>query len=98
MGCQLQVSLSLRRRSPESLIRYPNRALLNLDSAGAGGRDLLFQGGPNHPWLMEVSSPVCGAKNPPKVGNAIGDSYIWECSDRISDMGAAISPVWLLIN
>ncbi|XP_016981331.1 endoplasmic reticulum metallopeptidase 1 [Drosophila rhopaloa] len=29
------------------------KALLNLDSAGAGGRDLLFQGGPNHPWLME---------------------------------------------
>ncbi|XP_030388603.1 endoplasmic reticulum metallopeptidase 1-like [Scaptodrosophila lebanonensis] len=28
------------------------KALLNLDSGGCGGRELLFQGGPNHPWLM----------------------------------------------
>ncbi|KAH8275870.1 hypothetical protein KR026_003391, partial [Drosophila bipectinata] len=29
------------------------KALLNMDSCGAGGREMLFQGGPNHPWLME---------------------------------------------
>ncbi|KAH8400963.1 hypothetical protein KR009_002188, partial [Drosophila setifemur] len=29
------------------------KALLNMDSAGAGGREMLFQGGPKHPWLME---------------------------------------------
>ncbi|XP_032306537.1 endoplasmic reticulum metallopeptidase 1 [Drosophila ananassae] len=29
------------------------KALLNMDSCGAGGREMLFQGGPDHPWLME---------------------------------------------
>lgn len=31
------------------------RALINLDAAGNMGREVLFQSGPNHPWLMRVS-------------------------------------------
>lgn len=30
-------------------------AVVNMDACGAGGRELLFQVGPNNPWLVEVS-------------------------------------------
>ncbi|KAH8297078.1 hypothetical protein KR044_004559, partial [Drosophila immigrans] len=28
------------------------KAVVNLDAGGSGGRDILFQSGPNHPWLV----------------------------------------------
>ncbi|KAH8400839.1 hypothetical protein KR009_001396 [Drosophila setifemur] len=30
------------------------KLVINLDSAGGGGREILFQSGPNHPWIMSV--------------------------------------------
>ncbi|XP_053679531.1 endoplasmic reticulum metallopeptidase 1-like [Anopheles nili] len=45
------------------------RAFLNLESAGSGGKELLFQSGPQHPWLVESYSRA--VRHP--FGQAIGE-------------------------
>jgi hypothetical protein len=34
------------------------RAQVNMDSSGAGGKEIVFQAGPKHAWLMEVYAKV----------------------------------------
>lgn len=38
------------------LIRILLKAFINIESAGSNGKEILFQSGPNHSWLVEVGN------------------------------------------
>lgn len=45
------------------------QAFINLDSAGNGGREIMFQAGPKHPWLMNYYRKAA----PRPYSNAMGE-------------------------
>lgn len=44
------------------------KVVVNLEAAGAGGKIILFQTGPNRPWLLKYYSKV-----PHPIGSATGE-------------------------
>lgn len=52
-----EVSLTLDDVYIRWLIAYSfsQKAFLNLESVGSNGKEILFQSGPNHAWLIDVS-------------------------------------------
>ncbi|XP_055371692.1 endoplasmic reticulum metallopeptidase 1-like [Condylostylus longicornis] len=39
------------------------KAFINLESVGSGGKELLFQSGPNHPWLIKMYARAAAHPN-----------------------------------
>ena len=52
------------------------RAFINLEACGSGGRELVFQTGPSHPWLVEAYSRVAPHPFASVVGQEIFQSGV----------------------
>lgn len=52
------------------------RAFINLEACGAGGRELLFQSGPNHPWMIEAYGEVAPYPFASVIGQEIFQSGV----------------------
>ena len=52
------------------------KAFINLEACGAGGREVVFQSGPNHPWIIEAYGKVAPYPFASVIGQEIFQSGI----------------------